>query len=68
MTGRPGVHDKRTATAIRFKPETHARVAQAALERDLSINYIVNRAVEEFLDRLIPADEVRWTQTPGATS
>jgi predicted transcriptional regulator len=59
---RPRRHDSRTATAVRFPPELLARLQQAAAERDLSANYLVNRAVEEFLDRLIPVDEIRWTR------
>jgi hypothetical protein len=45
---------------IRLSPELHARLAQAAEERDLSINYLVNRAVTEFLPRLIPVEEL-WS-------
>lgn len=52
----------RTSTAIRFGPELHARLVEAAEDRDLSINWLVNRAVEDFLDRLIPADEFRLTR------
>jgi hypothetical protein len=26
------------------------------------MNYLVNRAVAEYLDRLLPASEVRWTR------
>ena len=39
----------RVATAIRFRP-------------DVSVNWLVNRAVEQFLPRLIPADEIQWTR------
>lgn len=52
----------RTSTAVRFKPEIHERLVAAAEERDLSINWLVNRACEEFLDRLIPVEEIRWTR------
>ena len=52
----------RTATAVRFPAELHERLQAAAVERDLSINYLVVRAVEEFLPRLIPADELRLTR------
>ena len=53
---------QRTATAIRFDPETHAAIVKAAEERDLSINYLVNLAVRDFLPRLIPVEEIRWTR------
>jgi predicted transcriptional regulator len=52
----------RTATAIRFSPETHERLRIAAEERDLSINFLVNRAVEDYLERLLPPDEMRLTR------
>ena len=37
----------RTTTAIRFPDEVHERLKQAADERDLSINFLVVKAVEE---------------------
>ena len=37
----------------------------AAEDRDLSINYLMMKAVEEFLDRLIPADQLRLTRDPS---
>jgi predicted transcriptional regulator len=49
-------------TAVRFPKETHTRLTQAAEERDLSVNWMVNRAVEDFLDRLIPVEELRLTR------
>lgn len=57
-----GSAKKRATTGIRFRPELHRRLTKAAEERDLSINWLVNRAVEEFLDRLIPADEFVLTR------
>lgn len=53
---------KRSSTAVRFPPELHTALTQAAADRDVSLNWLVNKAVEEFLDRLIPADEIRWTR------
>lgn len=52
----------RTATAIRFPEELHERLRVAAEERDFSINFIVVRAVDDFLSRLIPADELKLTR------
>jgi predicted transcriptional regulator len=52
----------RTATAIRFPDELHDELVRAAEERDLSINYLVVRAVEDYLPRLIPADEFSLTR------
>ena len=55
-------HKTRTTTAVRFPEELYEQLRQAADERDLSVNYLVVKAVEEFLERLIPADELRLTR------
>ncbi len=53
---------QRTATAIRFPDELHDQLVRAADERDLSINYLVVKAVADFLPRLIPAEELTLTR------
>ena len=53
----------RKTTAIRFPEEVHANLTTAAAERDLSINYLVVKAVEEFLENLIPVGELRLTRS-----
>lgn len=50
------------STAIRFPPELHERLREAADDRDVSINWLVVRACEDFLPRLLPADEIVWTR------
>ena len=62
--GRPQEYPKRTATAIRFDPELHAELTQAAKDRDVSVNFLVNKAVADFLPRLIPVEEMQWTRDP----
>jgi len=62
VVGRPRKFPERTSTGIRFMPDTHARLVKAAEERDVTVNWLVNRACEDFLDRLIPVDEIRWTR------
>jgi predicted transcriptional regulator len=52
----------RMSTAIRFPPGLHAQLEQAAADRDLSINYLVVKAVQDFLPRLIPAEEFSLTR------
>lgn len=52
----------RLSTAIRFRPDLHARLQAEAEARDVSINFLVNRAVEDFLKHLLPIDEMRWTR------
>lgn len=53
----------RTTTAIRFPEDVHQRLKEAADERDLSINFMVVKAVEEMLENLVPADELRLTRS-----
>lgn len=60
---RPRLYDART-TGVRFKKTTRERLHAEADARDLSINWLVNRACEEFLERLIPVDELRLTRDP----
>jgi predicted HicB family RNase H-like nuclease len=52
----------RTTTAIRFPDDLHDRLKAAAAERDLSINFLVVKAVEESLERLVPVEEFRLTR------
>lgn len=52
----------RTATAIRFPDELHEQLVRAAEERDLSVNYLVVKAVQDYLPRLIPADQFTLTK------
>jgi predicted HicB family RNase H-like nuclease len=60
----PSVKDRkaRTTTAIRFPDELHDQLRGAAEERGLSLNFMVIKAVEDFLKRLIPADQLRLTR------
>ncbi len=54
--------EKRVSVYVRIPEELHTAIAAAAAERDLSLNYLANRAVADFLDRLIPPDEIQWTR------
>lgn len=67
--GRPTVHaSPRSATAIRFPTEMLEALHKAADERDVSVNWLVNRAVADFLPRLLPVDEVVWTRPTASSS
>lgn len=60
---RPKVHhEERVTTAFRLPKELHTRLTEAAAERDLSANFLAVKALEEFLDNLVPADELRLTR------
>lgn len=52
----------RTATAIRFPEELHERLRKAADSYGLPLNFVVVKAMEEFLDRMIPPSEFRLTR------
>ena len=54
--------ERRVNTAVRFDPELHARLTQAATERDVSVNWLLNKAIEHYLDRLIPVEEIKFTK------
>jgi predicted transcriptional regulator len=55
---RPKVHhEERVTTAVRLPASLHDKLRQAADERELSANYLIVRAIEDYLDRLIPAEE-----------
>lgn len=52
---------------IRFPTHLHDILVEAAKERDVSVNYLVTKAVEEYLPRLIPVDELRKKNLPKIT-
>jgi predicted transcriptional regulator len=47
---------ERISTAIRLPVELHGALQRQAEERDVSVNYLVTRAVDYYLRRLGPAD------------
>lgn len=49
-------------TAIRLPKSVHDELREAAEDRDLSINFLVIKACEDFLRRLLPPDEIRMTR------
>lgn len=46
---------------VRMDPELFARLSKAAEERDVSVNWLMCKGIAYYLDRLVPADEMRWT-------
>jgi predicted HicB family RNase H-like nuclease len=56
--------DDRVATQVRLPRDLHQRLLEAANDRDLSANYLMTRAIADFLDRLIPADQFTLTRRP----
>ena len=61
--GRPRVHDEdRVTTAVRVPRALHDRVRAAADERQVAYNLIVVKALEDYIERLVPVDEVVVTR------
>lgn len=52
----------RTALCIRLPPEMAERLRMEADARAVSVNWMVTKALEDFLPRLIPVDEMKWTR------
>jgi len=59
---RARVNDERCQVGLRLSPELKARLDAAADERDLSVNFLATRAIEDFLERLLPVEEVKWAR------
>ena len=55
-------------TAIRFPEELHERLREAAESFGLPINFIVVKAMEEFLDHMIDPTEFRLTRDHSVKS
>jgi predicted HicB family RNase H-like nuclease len=50
---RPKVYDEqRVTTAVRIPESTHEKLRETAKERDVSVNYLIVRAVERYLTAL----------------
>lgn len=50
--------EDRVATAVRLPVSVHRRLHQAAVDRDVSANLLITRAITDFLERLPPAEAV----------
>lgn len=56
----------RVSTAIRLPADLHAELQRCAEERDVSVNFLVTRAVHHYLQQLPPADPLQAAATNGA--
>lgn len=60
---RPRIYqEERVTTAIRLPKSVHARLHEAAGERGVSANHLILVALDDFLDRLIPVEDMRYTR------
>jgi predicted HicB family RNase H-like nuclease len=50
--------EPRVTTAVRLPASLHDRLHREAVQRDVSANLLVTRAIEAYLDHLPPVDEV----------
>jgi predicted transcriptional regulator len=53
---------------MRFNPDLVERMEQAADERAVSFNWLVEKACNDFMNRLIPIDEVKWVRDDDSTA
>lgn len=61
----------RVSTAVRLPAELHAELQRQATERDVSVNFLVTRAVDHYLRELGPADPLvlhRRNEPQGVTA
>jgi hypothetical protein len=66
---RPRVYDEpRVATAIRLPTSLHEELQSVASERDVSVNFLVTRAVSTFLAQLPPAGREMERDMPSKGS
>ena len=60
---RPKVHQEpRVTTALRVPRDLHERLKLAAEERQVAVNLLAVKALEDYLDRLIPVEDLRLTR------
>jgi predicted transcriptional regulator len=59
--GRPAEFGQRVTKAVRLDPALDARLKAEARARNVSANLLINRAVADFLDRLVPVDDALRT-------
>lgn len=62
---RPAKYGDRVNTAMRLPHPLMDELRQAAADRDVSVNWLVERAIADFLARLIPADQIQLTRPAG---
>jgi predicted transcriptional regulator len=59
--GRPAEFGPRVTKAVRLEPALDERLKTEARLRNVSANLLINRAVADFLDRLVPVDDALKT-------
>lgn len=54
--------DEVVQMSLRIPTDLHERLVGAAEERLVSVNWLAAKAISDFIDRLIPVDELRLTR------
>lgn len=56
---RPRMYEEeRVTTAVRLPASLHKRLQEAADDRDVSVNFLVVRALARYVDDLSPVDQI----------
>jgi predicted HicB family RNase H-like nuclease len=50
--------EERVTKALRIPESLDTRLRDAAAERGVAVNVLVNRAIEDYLDNLVPIEEL----------
>jgi len=60
---RPKIHhEERVTTALRVPKPLHERLKEAAADRQVGVNLLAVTAIEDYLSRLIPVEELKLTR------
>jgi len=59
---RPRRYDNLVQLGVRVPAALRDQLNEAAVARDLSAAYLVRRAIEDYLARMIPPEEIQWTK------
>ena len=59
--GRPQEFGERITKAVRLDPELNKRLKEEARRRNISANLLINAAVEDYLQRLVPVEDLLRT-------
>ncbi|MEA2826289.1 MAG: hypothetical protein QOG43_728 [Actinomycetota bacterium] len=61
-TGRPTeYHEDRVTKAVRISHDLDSRLKDAAKERGVSVNLLMNAALDDYLGRLVPLEQLLRT-------
>lgn len=59
--GRPTEFGNRITKAVRLEPDLNRRLKEEARARGISVNLLINAALEDYLNRLVPVDQLLRT-------